>query len=205
VDRIVVPVSDSAYAPEPLDVKVGLYDYWLLQECPECPTRMTAGADGDAFTVGEVALTPLDERAEVPNPVRFNFGGEMALVGYAVEPRSAQAGEAITVRLYWEALREMSENYTVSVQVLRGDQRVAQSDSWPQGGDAPTAAWQPGEVVEDAISLQVSEQAAAGEYTVQVVVYALNEAGNVERLQRITPEGRLIDDFLLLTRVRIGP
>ncbi|NDJ36177.1 MAG: hypothetical protein GYB64_16090, partial [Chloroflexi bacterium] len=206
VDQYVVPVDPAAYAPEELTVLVGLYDF---RTCPVPCERMTAEGPavvgGNSAALATVTLRPA-VAADTPNPVAFDFGERIALVGYELSERTLNPGEETTVTLYWQGLREIEQNYTVSVQVLAPDNsRVAQVDRWPQNGGAPTAGWEPGAVVIDPVPVRVDPEAVPGEYRVQVVLYTLNEDGSVQRLQRLTPDGRLIDDFLILTRLRVVP
>ncbi len=200
-DAYVVPTSASAYAPERLEIKVGLYDY---ATCPACE-RMTLAEGGNAVTVGWVDLLARADADNLPNPVWFNFGDEMELIGYRLDTREARPQETVTLTLYWRGLREMDRNYTISVQVLGPEmRRYGQEDSWPLDGDLPTAAWTQGETVEDTYRLTLAQDTPPGEYKIQVAVYWMNEAGEIERLQLVTEDGRLVDDFVLLTDLRVS-
>jgi hypothetical protein len=192
-----VPVRESAYTPEELTVQVGLYDFTSGE-------RMTR-PDGESFViVGGVKLVTA-QHTEVPNPLSINFGGQMALVGYAVENRVVAPEDTLKLSLYWEAVQTMEANYTISVQLLgEGGTNIGQIDSWPRGGDYPTSAWDPGDTIEDTMEIPISAGAAPGVYNVQIVVYQLNEAGEIERLARITDDGRIVDDFILLTEIRVA-
>ncbi|GAB4469460.1 MAG: hypothetical protein Kow00124_04620 [Anaerolineae bacterium] len=201
VDRYAVPVLEGAYAPETLEVLLGLYDYTT---CPACQ-RMRLASGADSLRLGTVTLAPRDEAAGIPNPVSVNFGGEIELIGYSLSTRQAAPGETIELTLHWRALRQMTRDYTISAQVLGDDTtRYAQEDSWPLNGARPTTTWAEGEIVEDAYTLTLRPDTPPGVYWVQVVVYWAAPDGSFERLQRITADGRLTDDFILLTRVRVG-
>jgi 4-amino-4-deoxy-L-arabinose transferase-like glycosyltransferase len=199
-DEIVVPVQDSAYTPETLSVKVGLYDY---STCPALCERMQTANGQSAVTLGEIDLLA-KAGDEIPNPVSFDFGRELELVGYVLEPRNVRPGGEFTLTLYWRGLRSMSRNYTVSVQLLGPETRIfAQKDSWPLDGALPTSAWTPGELVTDPYRLRVNPDTPPGVYDIQVVVYSADDTGVIERLQRVMADGRLVDDFVLLTRLRV--
>ncbi|MEJ2149357.1 MAG: glycosyltransferase family 39 protein [Chloroflexota bacterium] len=196
-DRYVVPVSPSAYAPEQLDVQVGLYDY-------ESGERMRLPDGGDTLLLGTVTLVARESEEVVPNPVSFNFGGEMELIGYRLDQRQVRQGETMTLHAFWRGLRPMTTNYTISTQVLGPETRIyGQKDSWPLDGALPTAAWTPGELVEDTVQLTVSPDTPPGLYDIQIVVYTVGDEGDIDRLQRVTEDGRLVDDFLLLTQIRV--
>lgn len=200
-DEIVIPISASAYAPEKLKVKVGLYDY---ASCPFPCERMVTSSGQDSVVLQTIELTT--QNSDLPNPVAVNFSDELALVGYELSSRLVQAGDSITVTLYWQGLREMTTNYSVSVQILDSEGgNFGQRDSWPMEGLFPTSAWSPNHEVIDPYLLTINEDTVPGVYNLQVVVYAANDQGNIDRLQRVLPDGRLVDDFLILTQIRVLP
>jgi 4-amino-4-deoxy-L-arabinose transferase-like glycosyltransferase len=195
----VVPVGEAAYAPEDLTVAVGLYDY-------ESGVRMALPDGATSAAVGGVDLRPAAEGGP-PNPVQMNFGGEMALVGYAYDARRVAPGETLDVTLYWRGLRAMDANYTVSVQVIDAEGQVAGIyDNWPGDGASPTEGWAPGETVEDTHVVPIAPDAAPGMAEVEVIVYLRGDGPeDIERLKLVTADGRPVDDPVRLSRVRIGP
>ena len=131
-DLYVVPVSETAYAPEALSVVVGLYDL-------DSGVRMHLDNGGDLVTVGNVSLEPRESAQGIPNKTSINFGNQLELIGYQLDRRQIKAGDSLTVTLFWQGLSRMDENYSVSVQVLGdGATKVAQKDGWPQDGQRPT-------------------------------------------------------------------
>ncbi len=59
-------------------------------------------------------------------------------------------GSTLTVTLYWQALTEMAEDYTVFVHLLGPDGTIyGQGDGPPLGNDYPTSYWLPGDVLRD--------------------------------------------------------
>jgi hypothetical protein len=200
-DRYVVPIDAAAYAPESLLIRIGVYDF---ETCPAC-ARMAIKDGSDALLLGCAALNPSADGAELPNVARFNFGDKLALVGYQLDTREARPGDTLIATLYWEGLEQMGQNYTISVQIVGpNNTRYAQEDSWPQNGNLPTSTWDVGTIVEDTARLTLGADTPPGVYPIQIVVYHAKEDGSIERLQRRTPDGRLIEDFLLLTKIRIG-
>jgi hypothetical protein len=164
----------------------------------------TAGQD--VFNIGMVTLKPSNEASQVPNPVNFNFSKEMQLTGYSLDVRTAQAGESFGLNLYWRGLRIMSENYTVSVQLLGPENRnFAQKDSWPLDGALPTSVWKIGDLVRDRYELEIKPDTPPGVYDLQIVIYSVDDAGSIQRLQIVTEDGRLTDDFLVITQLRVLP
>ena len=80
-----------------------------------------------------------------------------------------------------------------------GETLWAQKDAWPQDGAAPTSAWTPGALVADVHPLALKPDTPPGVYDIEIGLY--DAAG--ERLQLITPDGRLADNFAFLAKVRV--
>lgn len=198
-DTYRVPVSETAYTPEMLEVRLGLYDYATGE-------RMALPDGADAVPLGDVALR---ERpgADVPNPVAVDFGGEMRLAGYSISPRTTRPGEPVAVVLYWQGQQPMIRDYTVSVQVLgqQDARNIGQEDSQPAGGSLPTSGWKPGTLVEDTSTVEIAADALPGTYDVQIVVYWFDEAGQIQRLGLAGERGEPLGDALLLTSLRVEP
>jgi 4-amino-4-deoxy-L-arabinose transferase-like glycosyltransferase len=198
-DRYVLQVPETAYAPDETQIEVGVYD-------AATGARLAAiGSDGellgDNVRFGRVTVRPV--QGDIPNPIAVNFGDRMALVGYDLSERVARPGDEVALTLYWRALRQMDVNYTVSAQLVdAGMRKAAQRDGWPQGGGAPTAAWEPGQTLVDPIVLEVAADAPPGVYDVRVVVYVVEEGG-IAHLPVIPADGRMLAEYVVLTRVRV--
>lgn len=93
----------------------------------------------------KVASPPL----AVPTPSQWlsrQLGHEVRLIGFDLERRA----EALTLTLYWEAMKQLRRDYTVFVHLLDAEGRLlAQSDAMPAEGSFPTSFWEPDEVVID--------------------------------------------------------
>ena len=147
-DRVALRVAGDAPAPAVYHVEVALVDHATGR-------RLTAyGPDGrsvDTNFVGEIKLAPIvNPIPAVDNPRDDRFGDRIALIGYAIDRNAARPGEAVHLRLYWQALRRPDRAYTVFAH-LRDDtgRIVTQADSQPQADRYPTSFWDAGEVVID--------------------------------------------------------
>jgi hypothetical protein len=200
-DTYVVPIPATAYAPNEAQIEVGVFN-------TRTGERMTAVDKtgeplGDHVRFGQVEIAP--RSAHVPNPIAIDFGGRMLLTGYELSTRAAHPEDTVTLTLYWEAQRTMDSNYTVSAQLIDGSQRkAAQNDRWPANGAAPTAAWQPGSTIIDAIPLPIFPDAAPGPYGVRVAVYRHQE-DSIQHLPVTPPGGRMQATHVTLTEVRVLP
>ena len=72
---------------------------------------------------------------------------------------------------------------------------MAQHDSLPQGGEAPTTTWLPGEVISDMHLLTLPSSLSAGEYILVVGIY---DARDMKRLP--TADGR---DYVVVDKLMV--
>jgi len=195
-----IPLSPTAYAPSRAQWEVGIYDHASGVRLKVLSPK--GEPMGDNVRFGEVKILPRPG-SPFPNPVRINFEDKIALVGYEMDRRAARPGQTIHLTLYWEALSEMDENYTVFTHVLGEEDRIwAQEDSWPQDGNSPTSTWKRGQVIEDHYELTLHPETPMGVYELEIGWY-LAETG--QRLRVLGKGGFVQGDRVLLTRVRVIP
>ncbi|HOU13519.1 MAG TPA: hypothetical protein PKZ84_10415 [Anaerolineae bacterium] len=145
--------------------------------------RLPGSLDSGEYTL-RVGLPGCDELASVPLrvvaperrwtvpdgfvPHDVVLGEVIRLAGVTVE-----TGDAVTVRLAWQALAEMETSYRVFVHIVgAAGQTLAQSDGEPAGWTRPTTGWAVGEVVLDERVIAIPGNAAPGDYTIRVGLYA---------------------------------
>jgi len=133
-------------------------------------------------------------------PVGVTLGDAVELVGYQLEPVTVAAGETVHLRLAWRAAGWVERHYTVFTHLVGPDGRlVAQHDKLP-GEEYSTLFWTPGEVVEDAYTLVVPADAAAGEYELRVGMY---RALGGERAPVRWAAGEPAGDHVVVSRVQV--
>jgi len=197
-DVYTIVVPPTAFTPSLAQLEVGLYEF-------DSGKRLAAYGPqgeplGDNVRFHRIEVLSHEESA-VPNPVRFNFGNQIALIGYDLERRAVRPGEEIRLTLYWEALAEMEEDYTVFTHVIGERARIwAQVDSQPQKGAAPTSTWSQGQVLMDEYHLLVEPDTPAGVYDIEVGLYL---AATGERLGLLDKAGHWMDSRVLLTKARV--
>ena len=145
-----------------------------------------------------------DER---PSEPRRGYGDAcgtahgLELVGFVVEPRRVAAGDTVEVVTHWRPSEPLPADYTFFAQIVGEDTtRYAASDVAPP---MPTSDWAVGEVVELRLSLPVNADTPPDVYPLIVGLYTRTDDGGFERLQQVTPDGRLTDDFLMLALIRV--
>jgi hypothetical protein len=115
----------------------------------------------------------------------------------------AEAGEALTLDLFWEAAQPVDQSYTVFVHLVGSahNPRTAgplwgQHDGIPGDGLHPTQTWLPGQLVGDRHVLTIDATAPPGDYELHVGLYL---PATLERL-RLAESGA---DHVALVRVRV--
>ncbi len=74
---------------------------------------------------------------------KWHYGDEAQLLGFSLPSQGFRPGEEVRLRLCWEALRPMTENYTLFVHVLGPrDGIIAARHTWPGNGRYPTSLWE---------------------------------------------------------------
>jgi hypothetical protein len=133
----------------------------------------------------------------------INFNGELVLRRATLETATVAPGGEVRVGLEWQALRGMSQSYTVFVHVVGPDGKLyGQKDYWPVEGTRLTTDWQAGEVIVDPYRVPLAADAPAGEYSVHVGLYLLE---TLERLPVLNTAGQPLDDKVIVGGLQVRP
>lgn len=144
---------------------------------PEGACTLTVGLEsGEEVVVGEVMFRQRERRFALPQqpqtPLDVTLGDFARLVGVDVSRDTLAPGETFEVTLYTQVTGTVSRDYTVFVHAVGPDGRTwAQSDSWPEQGNASPTSWVAGQVIVDTHTLMLPADAPAGEYTLFVGLY----------------------------------
>jgi len=176
-----IPIASDAPAPGMGHIKVALFIDDSTQE--HLPVFGPQGQIADHSAVfGRIKIVP-KERPEhvIGNQAHYELGGKLALIGYEMtSPIEQKAG--LDLRLYWQALSEIDEDYTVFVHWLDEEGQIrTQQDNQPRNGTYPTGLWDEGEIVEDLYHLTVP----AGLLTDQAPVLLAVGMYRLETLERL--------------------
>jgi hypothetical protein len=192
VNEYVLSIPPTAVAPAALELAVGLYDLATGE-------RLPASDSGDAADLATIKLESAE--GDVPNPVTLRFEHGLTLSGFIVGPRRVQPGETVDLTAYWRADGPLPDDYTFFAQIVGPDTtRYAAADVAPP---VPTSQWVKGEPYSWPMTLTVDPAAPSGTYPLIVGLYVQTANGGFERLQQVTEDGRLTDDFAILTQIRV--
>jgi hypothetical protein len=147
---------------------------------------------------------PLPQTAVFPNPNQIQFGEEIWLAGFALADPTTKPGEAVTVDLYWGALKEIDQNYQVRLRLLDADwHTVASLATVPYQGRYATLLWQPGEIFLDRYTLPpTAENAVPGRGR---AVVSLHPWDNLEESLPVVVNGLPVGNELTVAHLKITP
>lgn len=147
----------------------------------------------------DLYLPPQQTLPATATPLDQPFVQGIRLLGYQFDRPAARPGEALTLALFWQAEQPVQQPYTVFTHLLDGDEAVVVGqDNPPCRGTCPTTTWQPGEVLRDEYTWRLPATLPAGQYRVQVGLYA------PDTLARL-PLRDLDGDRLILTTLDCQP
>jgi hypothetical protein len=150
---------------------------------------------GREVQVGRFRVRARDRQfraGSIPNSLKVEFGDRVRLLGYDLHQVSPGNLELV---LYWQAMREMDENYTVFRHIVGPDGELAgQTDGWPREGDYPTSFWMRNEIVTDQVVIPFSTAAGPGTYRIEFGFY---DAATGQRLAATRSGVRLLEDTVV--------
>jgi hypothetical protein len=193
-------------------VPPGDYDLTLAVLTPEGSTVWN-----ESLKVSTVEVLPRDRLFELPTdigyPTELKLGDVVHLRGFDIDPEHTgttasgglcEPGSTLDLVLYWQADGPTDLDYTVFAHFLGPDGRPhGQVDRFPGDGNAPTTSWAPGQVIEDALALQIATDAPPGTYQIAVGMY---DAATGARLPITISSGRRLSDdqFILPMTFSVG-
>jgi hypothetical protein len=115
------------------------------------------------------------------------LGDRITLLGYDLSSLIVQPGQDLMVTLYWRAESHGNDWFKVFTHLVGPDGAVvAQHDSPPAEGAAPTSQWLAREVVTDQHTISIPADASGGECTLYVGMYSPDTG---ERLLALDVDG----------------
>lgn len=177
-------------------------DRYAIRLDPDLPAgtytlRLSVEGTGEEIELGTITVLQSERLFEAPpleHEQTADFGGVVRLLGYDLGG-PFRAGDAVPLRLVWQAVAPPEEGYSVFVHVVDEEGAIiTQHDGIPRG-DYPLYRWVAGEVVPDEVALTLPPDLAAGEYRVRVGFYR-PETG--ERLPVLSSSGEAGADFVWL-------
>ncbi len=186
---------------------------WLVTDLsPDSPEDrpVEAWLTQHAYKVDEVVFSPyarllLYDTATSPQSasqsISVQVGENIELLAFDLSFSSQS--EPVRLTLYWQALRKVSEDLTVFVQLLDSSGKLAwQVDRYPVDGFRPTSSWRVGETIIDRYGWQLSSDLPPGEYR---LIAGLYDWRTGQRLSVTDARGTLWGDYVPLATLSIIP
>lgn len=132
--------------------------------------------------------------------IRADFGAPplIRLTGYSL-PDTVQAGQAIPVTIFWQALATIRTDYTVFLHLRNAaGQTVAQLDFRPFDGYYPTSQWIPGSTIRETRFWTLSNNLPPGVYTLHVGLYEVETLARLPVYKDYSRENAVLLDTLWL-------
>ena len=152
--------------------------------CFSCQQAGPAPAAADALDPGLAQYVLSDVPSDVPNRCYLDFGGKVALVGYAIDPVGVAApGSHVKLTLYWQSLSPLGPGWglfthlTIPRQphrLLDGSGPLRKSVPDASGGQRQAlgpSAWERGHVYVDPLEFDIPANVRAPEVTVVAGVW----------------------------------
>ena len=115
-------------------------------------------AVGPSLAAGDVTVKARPRTYHLPligHPLDMKLGQDIVLRKYTLD-RPVAPEDKLRLMLYWQAVDRITGQYKVFVHLVDDSGRIiAQQDSFPADGAAPTESWRKGEVVADTHVLTV--------------------------------------------------
>ena len=140
---------------------------FLLLVAVLTPLRYLAAAYAPA---PRVAALPATAR-----PISATFKDKLRLIGWELPVARARPGQTLYVGLYWEALKDLSDDDWLKLQLLDAhDQFIAFKDGSPSAGRDSTDSWRSGERIASWHRLMVPATAPPGVYRLTAGIHPFN-------------------------------
>jgi hypothetical protein len=190
----------EAWAPTPVlyQIEIGLFD---AENGDRLQATNPLGQPQEPPIVGTVPVIDISTPPVPSNPLRVIFEDQIMLNGVD-SPPTAEAGDTITVTLYWEALQTPSPQLITFVHLWQPStpEPVAQDDGIPNQGWFPTDVWRKGLHVQDPHVITIPATIQPGMYPLWAGIY---RAADSLRLQAVGTEGRYVNDLVPIGEIEI--
>jgi uncharacterized membrane protein len=172
---------------------------WVLLWNPEWadPTgwvRDTLETSGERVPVSErfhgleirlYELAPNVHFVAVPEPqtrAERDFASRIHLFGYDVESaeRTLTPGDRLVLALYWQALRDLNEDYWISLRLRRDGLVWWSQQQRPTAYTYPTFEWRPGQIVRGRVPVEIPAGLPPGDYQVELTVFQFDQKRDLD-------------------------
>ena len=125
---------------------------------------------------------PPSAPAQLPieHPQRVDLGGSVRFLGHSGDEGPLAPGDLLPVSLFWQALRDLDEDYIAFLQLLDRQGQLAAAWEAPPGAGYPSSRWRAGDLLHTQAALRLPATLADGRYT---LITGLFRAADATRLR----------------------
>lgn len=117
------------------------------------------------------AFAPFSAQPEIANPHEANFANRFKLLGWS-QPQPLPADQGASVRLYWQALDAIPDDYNVALRIVDDKGNFwGKVDRRPAGYNYPTTRWNKGDTVFGDYVATLLPGTPAGDYFVTATLF----------------------------------
>jgi hypothetical protein len=118
---------------------------------------------------GSLVQPPSREELGISQPLEADFGGRIALLGYELGRDAVQPGDSLYLMLFWQALADLDENYSLTVALVDEKGKVVGEERFsPLVWAHPTSRWLADEVWRGQYDFTVPIEAQPGQAQLQI-------------------------------------
>jgi len=133
----------------------------------------------------------------------FQFGDQIRLLGYELETREPTPGETLGLSLYWQALKEIDQDYWLLIQIVdEGGEAHLTKDGSPSASRYATDLWKEGDIFSFQHRLYLPSDLPPGRYRLELGIHPF---GTWEWLPIRDEKGTILGEKITLTEVRVLP
>jgi 4-amino-4-deoxy-L-arabinose transferase-like glycosyltransferase len=168
-----------ATPPGKYELEVGVY---LLETGERLRLVDSSGAPRSTSVRLEVEIGSSDHSPALADlnlsySVARDLMPQLGLLGYELEREALLAGQDVSLRLAWQALEAMSQDYRLQLKLQDADGTIYGEGIFDLvTTDYPTSQWRPGEVLQEWYTLPAGEGTATGEASLMLGL--LDEKGD---------------------------
>lgn len=178
--------TQTAHYPVDFDCPIPVADVGALVESfcalrvskrtPSGHYRLTVTLDSHTVALQEINVRSRRHLYRTPQmeyKLMAQLGSGITLLGYDLDPPTAQPGQNLVVTLYWRAEAPISSWFKVFTHVIGSDGvLISQHDSPPAEGLAPTSEWVAKEIIVDRHIISIPTEVSASDCMILVGMYS---------------------------------
>ena len=147
-------------------------------------------------------LTP-SQVERIRDQTNLDFGDQIRLLGYELETEEPTPGETLSLSLYWQALKEIDQDYWLLIQIIDEDGEAhLTKDGSPSASRYATDLWKEGDIFSFRHRLYLPPEVSPGRYRLELGIHPFD---TWEWLTIRDEKGTILGEKITLTEVRVIP